>query len=136
LLGFRIGLTPKDHSTAGKFRLGVITRTGDGRLRSVLVVGATAVIQYALRAKASPWRLELIKRKSSKLAAAALANKTARTASFPASKHGDVIPPHDGSRWTLTRVKVAEDPASMECATGVSSPLSLAATGSMIAARK
>src|SRR5271166_918753 len=36
-----IGLTPKDHSTAGKVRLGVITRAGDEGLRSVLVVGAT-----------------------------------------------------------------------------------------------
>src|SRR3954469_13138169 len=32
-----IGLTPKDHSTAGKVRLGVITRAGDEGLRSVLV---------------------------------------------------------------------------------------------------
>ena len=137
LLVFWIGLTPKDHSTAGNFRLGVITRDGDERLPSVLVVGATAVIQHALGGgKASPWRLELLKRKSPKLATGALANKTERTASSPASKHGDVIPPHDGSRWTLTRVKVAEDPASIECATGFSSPLSLAATGSMIAARK
>jgi transposase len=31
-----IGLTPKDHSTAGKVRLGVITRAGDEALRSVL----------------------------------------------------------------------------------------------------
>jgi hypothetical protein len=38
-------LTPKDHSTAGKVRLGVITRAGDEGLRSVLVVGATAVIR-------------------------------------------------------------------------------------------
>jgi transposase len=36
-----IGLTPKDHSTAGKVRLGSITRAGDEGLRSVLVVGAT-----------------------------------------------------------------------------------------------
>jgi transposase len=46
-----IGLTPKDHSTAGKTRLGVITRAGDEALRSVLVVGATAVIQQAQRGK-------------------------------------------------------------------------------------
>ncbi len=39
-----IGLT-KDHSTAGKVRLGVITRAGDEALRSVLVVGATALIR-------------------------------------------------------------------------------------------
>jgi transposase len=76
-----IGLTPKDHSTAGKVRLGVITRAGDEALRSVLVVGATAVIQHAQRSgKASPWLVELLKRKSPKLAAVALANKTARIA--------------------------------------------------------
>jgi transposase len=76
-----IGLTPKDHSTAGKVRLGVITRAGDEALRSVLVVGATAVIQHALRSgRVSPWLVELLKRKSPKLAAVALANKTARIA--------------------------------------------------------
>jgi len=76
-----IGLTPRDHSTAGKVRLGVITRAGDEGLRSVLVVGATAVIQQAQRhGRASPWLAELLKRKSPKLAAVALANKTARIA--------------------------------------------------------
>ena len=76
-----IGLTPKDHSTAGKVRLGVITRAGDEGLRSVLVAGATAVIQQARRGgRASPWLAELLKRKSPKLAAVALANKTARIA--------------------------------------------------------
>src|SRR5260370_42042173 len=34
-----LGLTPKDHSTAGKTRLGKNTRAGGGRLRSVLVGG-------------------------------------------------------------------------------------------------
>jgi transposase len=76
-----IGLTPRDHSTAGKVRLGVITRAGDEGLRSVLVVGATSVIQHAMRSgKASPWLAALLKRKSPKLAAVALANKTARIA--------------------------------------------------------
>jgi transposase len=76
-----IGLTPRDHSTAGKVRLGGITRAGDEGLRSALVLGATAVIQHALRSgKASPWLAELLKRKPAKLAAVALANKTARIA--------------------------------------------------------
>jgi transposase len=76
-----IGLTPKDHSTAGKVRLGVITRAGDEGLRSVLIVGATAVIrQVRCGGRASPWLAELLKRKSPKLAAVALANKTARIA--------------------------------------------------------
>jgi len=77
-----IGLTPKDHSTAGKTRLGTITRAGDERLRSVLVAGATAVIQQARRGRgrASPWLLALLARKPPKLAAVALANKIARIA--------------------------------------------------------
>jgi transposase len=76
-----IGLTPKDHSTAGKIRLGVITRAGDEGLRSVLVIGATAVIQHVRRGgRASPWLTALLKRKSPKLAAIALANKMARIA--------------------------------------------------------
>src|SRR6185312_12173572 len=76
-----IGLTPKDHSTAGKVRLGVITRAGDEGLRSVLVVGATAVVQHVRRGgRASPWLTALLKRKSPKLAAVALANKMARVA--------------------------------------------------------
>jgi transposase len=76
-----IGLTPKDHSTAGKVRLGVITRAGDEGLRSVLVVGATAVIQHVRRGgRALPWLIQLLKRKSPKLAAVALANKMARIA--------------------------------------------------------
>ena len=77
-----IGLTPKDHSTAGKQRLGVITRAGDEALRSVLVVGATAVIQQARRGRGRcpPWLAELLARKPPKLAAVALANKIARIA--------------------------------------------------------
>ena len=77
-----IGLTPRDHSTAGKTRLGVITRAGDHALRSALVVGATAVIQQVRhgRGTASPWLLALLQRKTPKEAAVALANKTARIA--------------------------------------------------------
>jgi transposase len=77
-----LGLTPKDHSTAGKTRIGKITRAGDERLRSVLVAGATAVIQQVMRGRGrpSPWLIALLKRKSPKLAAVALANKTARIA--------------------------------------------------------
>ena len=75
-----IGLTPKDHSTAGKTRLGVITRAGDETLRSTLILGATAVIQQVRRGRGhpSPWLIDLLKRKPPKLAAVALANKTAR----------------------------------------------------------
>jgi transposase len=77
-----LGLTPKDHSSGGKTRLGKITRAGDEVLRRLLVAGATAVIQQARRGRGhpSPWLLALLKRKPPKLAAVALANKIARIA--------------------------------------------------------
>jgi transposase len=77
-----VGLTPKDHSTAGKKRLGVITRAGDEYLRSLLVAGATSVIKQVMAGKrqASPWLAGLLNRKPVKLAAVALANKNARVA--------------------------------------------------------
>ena len=78
-----LGLTPNDHSTAGKVRLGVITRAGDEALRSTLVVGATALLQHVRKGRgrnASPWLLRLLERKPPKLVAIALANKIARIA--------------------------------------------------------
>ena len=76
-----LGLTPKDHSTAGKVRLGGITRAGDETLRSLLVVGATSVISHLRRKPqpgARPWLEKLLERKAPKLVAIALANKMAR----------------------------------------------------------
>jgi transposase len=78
-----IGLTPRDHSTAGKLRLGVITRAGDEILRSTLVTGATAVIQQIRKGRgdnAASWLIDLLKRKPPKLVAIALANRIARIA--------------------------------------------------------
>ena len=75
-----LGLTPKEHSTGGRQRLGGISRAGNERLRQLLVLGATAVIQYAKPGSktASAWLLALLERKPRKLAAVALANKMAR----------------------------------------------------------
>ena len=81
-----LGITPREHSTAGRQRLGKITRQGDEGLRQSLVLGATAVIQQVeRRIKAqrvsrtdSPWLLQLLARKPEKVAAVALANKMAR----------------------------------------------------------
>jgi transposase len=75
-----LGLTPKDHSTAGRQRLGVITRAGDETLRRLLVNGAMATIKYAKPGRSSPWLLGLLARKPKKLAAVAIANKNARIA--------------------------------------------------------
>jgi len=75
-----LGLTPKQNSTGGKTRLGKISKAGNERLRTLLVVGATAVIRHARPGSrlATPWLLSLLGRKPKKLAAVALANKMAR----------------------------------------------------------
>ena len=79
-----IGLTPKDHSTAGKVRLGVITRAGDEALRRVLVAGATALVRRVREGRCgwglALWIKELLQRKAPKLVAVAVANKLARIA--------------------------------------------------------
>jgi len=78
-----MGLTPKDHSTAGRARPGGITRAGDELLRSVLVNGATAVLKQVRAGRgrnASPWLHNLLGHKKPKLVAVALANRTARIA--------------------------------------------------------
>jgi transposase len=73
-----LGLTPKENATGGRSRPGRISRQGDEALRKVLVLGATAVIQFAKPGRASPWLMELLARRPRKLAAVALANKMAR----------------------------------------------------------
>jgi transposase len=75
-----LGLTPREHSTGGKHRLGKISKAGNERLRQLLVVGATSVIRVAKpgRKSASAWLLQLLERKPRKVAAVALANKMAR----------------------------------------------------------
>jgi transposase len=75
-----IGLTPREHSTAGRQRLGKISREGDEALRRLLVVGATSVIKQAQRGRGPAWLLALLKRRPAKVAAVALANKMARIA--------------------------------------------------------
>ena len=74
-----LGLTPQEHSTGGKQRLGRISKAGNERLRSLLVVGDMAVIRHAKPGKrsVSPWLLALLARKPRKLGAVALANKIA-----------------------------------------------------------
>lgn len=77
-----IGLTPRDHSTGGRVRHGGVTKAGDAALRSILVVGATALLRHirAGRHKPTAWLAALLERKPPKLVAVALANKFARIA--------------------------------------------------------
>jgi len=77
-----LGLTPQEHSSGGKQRLGRISRAGHERLRQLLVVGAMSVVRQAAAGskKTSPWLLALLNRRPRKVAAVALANKIARIA--------------------------------------------------------
>jgi len=76
-----IGLVPKQSSSGGKERLRKISKRGDHYLRWLLVVGGLAVIRYAQRhGTRRAWLLKLLQRRTTKIAAVALANKMARIA--------------------------------------------------------
>jgi transposase len=77
-----LGLTPKQHSSGGKNRLGAITKRGDAYLRTLLVLGARSVIHTALRHKdrMSRWVATLQSRRGYHRALVAIANKNARIA--------------------------------------------------------
>jgi transposase len=74
-----LGLVPRQNSSGGKERLGGISKRGDGYLRSLLVAGSLAVIRYAQRnGTKRPWLVKLLERRTGRVAAVAMANKTAR----------------------------------------------------------
>ena len=77
-----IGLVPKQNSTGGKEKLGNISKAGNRYLRKLLVIGALSVIKRAkiLGYTRHPWLVRLMERRSTKIAAVALANKIARMA--------------------------------------------------------
>ena len=77
-----IGLTPRLDGTGGKVRLGRISKAGDGTLRRLFVLGATALLR-SLANKTTPlalWVQGLLARRSGRAVAVALANKLARIA--------------------------------------------------------
>ena len=76
-----LGLTPRQHSTGGKQRLGATTKMGERSLRRLLIIGANSVIiKRHVHAAARPgtWLRELLNRKPPMLVRVALANKMAR----------------------------------------------------------
>lgn len=80
-----IGLTPKQHSSGGKERIGHISKkSADMRLRSTLFQGALSVVSLVVnrpaRTNKEQWLKALVERRGKKVAAIALANKTVRTA--------------------------------------------------------
>jgi transposase len=76
-----LGLTPLQHSSGGKERLGRTSRMGERTLRRLLVIGASAVARWAARNGVSPgsWLGRMLSRKPPMLVRVALANKMART---------------------------------------------------------
>ena len=80
-----IGLTPLQHSSGGKTKLGSIGKqVKNSMLRSQLVTGAFTYVNQVTRRDArsqkDKWLQSLIERRGKKCASVALANKTVRTA--------------------------------------------------------
>lgn len=75
-----LGMTPRQNSSGGKERLGRTSKRGDKYIRSLLIAGAVAVLRHARNrpTRDGAWVRALMERKPTKVAAVALANKTAR----------------------------------------------------------
>ena len=75
-----LGLVPRQSSSGGRERLGSITKAGDGYIRKLLVVGATAVLRLSKKKSHAlmRWGNRLLEKKPFKVVAIALANKIAR----------------------------------------------------------
>jgi transposase len=73
-----LGLTPKEHSTGGRQRLGRISKQGDVYLRRLLILGGTSLVRYACGPGATGWAAGLLQRRPTRVVTVALANKAAR----------------------------------------------------------
>ena len=77
-----LGMTPRQNSSGGKERLGRTSKRGDKYIRCLLVSGAIAVLRHTRNrtTKDAAWVRGLLTRRPTKVAAVALANKSARIA--------------------------------------------------------
>jgi len=75
-----LGLVPRQYSTGGKARMGRITKRGDAYLRTLLMLGARAVLQSAAHKtdRLSRWAMALRARRGYHRAIIAVAAKNAR----------------------------------------------------------
>jgi transposase len=75
-----VGLTPLQHSTGGKQKLGATSKMGERTLRRLLIIGASTVLRWAARhgAPAGSWMARMLACKPPILVRVALANKMAR----------------------------------------------------------
>ncbi len=76
-----LGLTPLNRSSGGKERLGRISKMGDRYIRRLLVLGMTSRIKQIQQRpeQFDTWLSDILERKPPKLAAVAMAKKTARS---------------------------------------------------------
>jgi transposase len=77
-----LGLTPRQHSSGGKDKLGRTTKMGERSLRRLLIIGANAVVRWAVRnpPPAGSWLARMLAKKPRQLVTVALAGKMARIA--------------------------------------------------------
>lgn len=90
-----LGLVPGQYSSGGKMRLGRITKAGDPYLRSLLVLGARAVLQAAKEKtdRVSRWAVALAERRGYWKAVIAIAAKNARMAWALLQRGDDFVMP-------------------------------------------
>jgi len=92
-----MGLTPKQHSSGGKDKMGRTSKMGQRDLRRLLITGGMAVVRWAARkgAQEGSWLARMIDRKPKMLIAVALANKMGRII-WALMAHGDTYNSHRG----------------------------------------
>jgi transposase len=75
-----VGLTPLQHSTGGRQKLGATSKMGERTLRRLLIIGANSVLIQVARngAPSGSWIARMLARKPPMLVRVALANKMAR----------------------------------------------------------
>lgn len=87
-----LGLTPSQHSSSGKSKLGRITKDGDSYLRTLLILGARTVLNVAA-GKSDPvsrWAVKVQERRGYWRAVVAIASKNARMC-WAALRMGDAF---------------------------------------------
>lgn len=90
-----LGLTPRQHSSGGKEKLGSISKMGERTLRRLLIIGSSAVVLQASKrgAAVGSWLEQMLARKPRMLVTVALANKTARIVWAVLTKNEDYKAP-------------------------------------------
>jgi transposase len=107
-----LGLVPRQHSSGGKQRLGVITKRGDTYLRGLLTQGARSTLQVALkreplrRSRLEQWIVALHGRVGYHKTLVAIANKHARIL-WTILAHGENYDPQAWRRHAPQRTALA-----------------------------